>query len=115
MSNWLDFAAIKQSVPLAVVLRQYEVPLRRSGRHQYRGICPIHRGEGREAFHANLRRNLFHCFSCGAGGTVLDFMVAMEGCTLLEAARKLQSMAAMPAAATPAAVLGEPRVTKKIM
>jgi hypothetical protein len=114
MSNWVDFAALKQIIPLSVVLRQYEVALRRSGRHQYRGICPIHRGEGPEAFHANLRRNLFHCFSCGAGGTVLDFIAAMEGCTLLEAARKLQSMAALPASATPAA-LGKPRVTKKII
>lgn len=113
MDHYIDFAVIKQSVALAVVLRQYQVPLRRSGRDQYRGICPIHRGTGREAFHANLRRNLFHCFSCGAGGTVLDFIVAMEGCTLREAACKLQPMAAMPASAAPVAVPGNPRVTKK--
>jgi DNA primase len=113
MDQYIDFAAIKQSVALAAVLRQYQVSLRRSGRDQYRGTCPIHRGAGQEAFHANLRRNLFHCFSCGAGGTVLDFIVAMEGCTLREAACKLQRMAAMPASTAPAAVLGKPRVTKK--
>jgi DNA primase len=71
MPNWVDFAAIQQSVPLASLLRRYPVKLRRSGRDQYRGYCPIHGGEGREAFHANLTRNVFHCFSCGAGGTVL--------------------------------------------
>jgi DNA primase len=113
MSNWVDFAILKQSVPLAVVLRQYQVSLRRSGREQYRGICPIHRGEGREAFHANLQRNLFHCFSCGAGGTVLDFIAAMERCTLPEAARKLQPMAAMPATAATSTAPEKPRVTKK--
>jgi DNA primase len=113
MSNCVDFAAIKRRVGLAVVLRQYQVSLRRSGRDQYRGLCPIHRGEGRDAFHANLSRNLFHCFSCGAGGTVLDFVAAMEGCTLTQAARKLERVSAVvPGDATPACS-EKPLVTKK--
>jgi DNA primase len=99
MQTWVDFATIKQSVGLAPVLRRYQVSLRRSGRDQYRGLCPIHRGEGRDAFHANLSRNIFHCFSCGAGGTVLDFVAAMEGCTLREAARQLAGETAVPGVA----------------
>jgi len=102
MQTWIDFAAIKQSVGLAPVLRRYRVSLRRSGRDQYRGLCPIHCGEGRDAFHVNLSRNIFHCFACGAGGTVLDFVAAMEGCTLREAASQLADQAALPA------VLAEP-------
>ena len=47
MQTWVDFAAIKQNVGLAPVLRRYQVSLRRSGRDQYRGLCPIHRDEGR--------------------------------------------------------------------
>jgi DNA primase len=90
MSNKVDFAAIKRSVRLAPVLERYHVQLRRSGRDQYRGRCPIHQGEGPEAFHANLSRNIFHCFSCGAGGSVLDFVAALEGCSLPEAAVRLQ-------------------------
>ncbi len=93
---WVDFAALKSSVPLAPLLRRYQVRLRRSGRDQYRGPCPIHRGEGPEAFHANLRRNIFHCFSCGAGGSVLDFVAAMEGCDLREAALRLRQDALIP-------------------
>lgn len=96
MSNWVDFATIKLNVGLAVVLRWYGISLCRSGRDQYRGLCPIHRGEGRDAFHVNLSRNVFHCFSCGAGGTVLDFIVAMEGCTLRQAALQVQRQTAMP-------------------
>lgn len=111
MENWVDFAAIKSSVGLAVVLRQYQVSLRRSGRDRYRGLCPIHRGAGREAFHANLSRNIFHCFSCGAGGTVLDFVAAMENCTLREAARKLAGETAAPGVA--ASVACQATVTKK--
>ena len=92
MINWLDFKSIKRTVTLESVLRHYQVKLRRSGKDQYRGCCPIHRGDGHDAFHVNLARNVFHCFSCGAGGTVLDFVAAMEGCSLFDAAHRLQSM-----------------------
>jgi DNA primase len=94
MQNWVDFATIKRTVELAPLLRHYQVKLHRSGRDQYRGCCPIHGGEGREAFHANLSRNIFHCFACGAGGTVLDFVAAMDRCSLREAALKLSCQAA---------------------
>jgi DNA primase len=114
MSNWLDFAAIKQQVALSVVLRQYQVPLRRSGRYQYRGICPIHRGQGRDAFHVNLSQNVFHCFSCGAGGSVLDFVAAMERCSLREAARRLQQDCGMAAQTARGISRGSPTVTEKM-
>ena len=96
MSDWVDFAAVKRSVPLALIFERYHVKLRRSGRDQYRGHCPIHHGEGPEAFHANLSRNIFHCFSCGAGGSGLDFVAAIEGCTLREAALRLHQQAFVP-------------------
>ncbi len=112
MSNWVDFAAIKQSVPLASLLRRYHVQLRRSGRDQYRGRCPIHRGDSQEAFHANLNRNIFHCFSCGAGGSVLDFVTAMEGCALREAALRLRQDAFLPHESTAAIRDGKQLVTK---
>ena len=112
MANWLDFKAIKRGVSLQSVLRHYEVELRRSGPDQYRGGCPIHRGEGRDTFHANLARNIFHCFACGAGGTVLDLVAAMEGCTLREAAEKLQ-LGTAPVNESVASRIGKERVTEK--
>jgi DNA primase len=96
MINWLDFRSIKRRVTLESVLRHYHVNLRRSGKDQYRGCCPIHRGDGQDAFQVNLAGNLFHCFACGAGGTVLDFVAAMEGCSLFEAAQRLQAMRCLP-------------------
>ena len=92
MSDWLDFKSIKREVNLESVLRYYRVDLRRSGKDQYPGRSPIHRGEGRDALHANMARNVFHCFACGAGGTVLDFVAAMERCSLYEAAEKLKTL-----------------------
>jgi DNA primase len=92
MINPPDFKSIKCSVTMESVLRHYQVQLRRSGKDQYRGCCPIHRGGGHDAFHVNSARNIFHCFACGAGGTVLDFVAAMEDCSLFEAAQRLQAM-----------------------
>src|ERR1043166_525504 len=92
MINLPDFLSIKRGVKLEFVLRHYHVKLRRSGKDQYRGCCPIHHGDGRDAFPVNLARNVFHCFACGAKGTVLDFVAAMEGCSLFDAAYRLQSM-----------------------
>ncbi len=113
MRAWVDFAAVKGSVPLASVLRRYEVKLRRSGRDQYRGCCPIHRGQGREAFHANLTKNVFHCFACGTGGTVLDFVAAMEKCSLREAALKLAGQAGPSGNPPSNAITARQLVTKK--
>ena len=90
MSSWVEFATIKQAVPLMAVLEHYQLTgLRRSGRDQWRGCCPLHGGAGQDAFHVNTARQLFHCFSCGAGGTVLDLVAAIEQCGLREAAQKL--------------------------
>ena len=91
MANWVSFAEIKSRVALDHLLRHDRVEgLRGSGRQQVRGRCPIHQGQGTEAFHANLERNVFHCFACGAGGNVLDFVAAMERCSVREAALRLQ-------------------------
>jgi DNA primase len=90
MSSWVEFAWIKQAVPLMAVLERYQIGgLRRSGQEQWRGRCPLHDGEGQDSFHVNTGQQLFHCFSCGAGGTVLDLMAALEQCGVREAAQKL--------------------------
>jgi DNA primase len=90
MAGWIEFASLKQAAPLMKVLERYGVGgLRRSGKDQWRGRCPLHEGEGRDAFHVNTARQLFHCFSCGAGGTVLDLVASLEGCGVREAAQKL--------------------------
>jgi DNA primase len=92
MTSWIEFETIKRAVPIVVVLEYYQIgELRRSGPHQLRGRCPLHSGEGRDTFHANTAAQVFHCFSCGAGGSVLDLVAAIERCGLREAARKLLS------------------------
>jgi len=91
-SQEVNFAAIKQAVAMEAVLRHYQVEdIAGSRNGRYRGPCPIHHGEGRDAFHADLKRKIFHCFSCGAGGDVLDLVALLDRCTLREAALQLKA------------------------
>jgi DNA primase len=107
----VNFAAVKQAVTLEAVLRHYQVDDLQGGRGgRYRGRCPIHRGEGRDAFHIDVERKIFHCFSCGAGGDVLDLVALLNQCTLREAALQLKDW--FPGAATRRDPPTRQRVTK---
>lgn len=89
-NEWVDFRAVKEAVSLAEVLRAYGVDWLRARRPgQLEGRCPIHRGDGADAFHVSVSQNAFHCFACQAGGNVLDFVAAMERCSVREAALRL--------------------------
>jgi len=88
--NWVDFAAVKGAVNLEAVLRHYQVPGLRRHRDQLQGCCPIHGGHRDDSFRAHLTKNVFQCFACHAHGNVLDFVAAMEKCSIREAALQLQ-------------------------
>jgi DNA primase len=65
-----------------------QVRLKRTGRNLV-GLCPFH-NEKTPSFSVNAERGFFHCFGCGAGGTVFDFVMRLEALTFAEA---LQSLA----------------------
>jgi DNA primase len=90
MPGWVDFAAVKRVVSLETVLRHYQVQGLRRRRNRLQGRCPIHRGEREDSFRVDLDKNVFHCFSCQAEGNVLDFVAAMEQCSIRDAALRLQ-------------------------
>ena len=94
-NEWIDFRAIQEAVSWEAVFEHYEVKkLRRRRRDQLEGCCPLHHGEREDAFHVSLSKNVFHCFACDAKGNVLDFVAAMERCSIREAALKLQACSA---------------------
>ena len=104
MGEWVEFGAIKQAVSLEAALRHYRVSgLRRLG-DRLEGRCPIHGGQREDSFRASLRKNAFHCFACQAQGNVLDFVAAMEKCSIRQAACRLQRwFAVTPSGPAPAA------------
>jgi DNA primase len=63
------------------------VRLKRVGRN-YVGLCPFH-NEKTPSFSVNGERGFFHCFGCGAGGTVFDFVMRLEGLTFPETVQSL--------------------------
>jgi len=114
MGTWVDFKAVKDAVPITAVLQHYGVQgLKKSG-HELRGRCPIHKGEGSDAFKVNVEKNVFQCFSCQAKGNVLDFVAAMEKCSVRDAGVKLQEWFTIAAGSGQGAATTAPATGSKL-
>ncbi|MBN1165388.1 MAG: DNA primase [Candidatus Krumholzibacteriota bacterium] len=61
--------------------------LKRAGRN-FKALCPFH-GEKTPSFMVSPDKQIFHCFGCGKGGNVFNFIMENEGVSFLEAVRKL--------------------------
>lgn len=69
-----------------------EAKLRKFGADKWRGQCPImkHRSQGTFSVYREKRGNLaFTCFACGAHGSVIDLVMALDGCSKDDAIRRL--------------------------
>jgi transposase len=90
---YIDFAHLKQQLPLSRVLDQLGLTARLRGRGpQRRCACPLHRGDARgRTFSVNLDDNVFQCFAkeCGRKGDVIDLWAATHGWPLRAAALDL--------------------------
>jgi DNA primase len=117
-NTYVDFRAVKEAVSIRMALDHYGVNWLRKNGEELRGRCPIHKGEGTDTFHASVAKNIFNCFSCKARGNVLDFVAAMEQCTVRDGAIKLAEWFSIPSSserpkpaapkkATPASNRGE--------
>lgn len=81
-----NFQEIKSAVPVDIALVHYGITIKAQGKRLI-GCCPIHNGSNPKAFVVSADRKAWHCFGdCSRGGTVLDLVMALENCTLTEAA-----------------------------
>lgn len=101
MSQWVDFRVLKQNISIERVLASYRVALQRVGQNQLRGACPLptHGSErSRQSFSVDTAKNVWTCHSASCcelrqgrvGGNVLDLVALLEGCTIRDAALRLQ-------------------------
>lgn len=78
--------AIRERISIVEVVSGY-VTLKKAGRN-YVGLCPFH-SEKTPSFTVNDDRGLFHCFGCGAGGTVFTFLMRADRIEFPEAVEML--------------------------
>ena len=78
--------AIRERVSIVEVVSGY-VSLKKAGRNHV-GLCPFH-AEKTPSFTVNEERGLFHCFGCGAGGTVFTFLMRADRIDFREAVEVL--------------------------
>ena len=66
-------------------------PLKRAG-STFKALCPFHQ-EKSPSFTVNPQRQRYHCFGCGEGGSVFDFVAKYESVDFPTAARRLAERA----------------------
>ena len=66
-------------------------PLKRAGAN-FKALCPFHQ-EKTPSFMVSPSRQTFHCFGCGAGGSVFRFVMEYEHLDFPSAVRKLATRA----------------------
>ena len=59
------------------------------------GLCPFH-SEKTPSFSVSPDKQIYHCFGCGKGGGVINFIMEIEGLTFPEAVEFLARRAGMP-------------------
>lgn len=67
------------------------VRLKRTG-GGYMGLCPFH-NEKSPSFHVNPSRQMYKCFGCGVGGSVITFVMEYENYSFTEAIEALAQRA----------------------
>ncbi|MCB0913991.1 MAG: DNA primase, partial [Propionibacteriaceae bacterium] len=83
---------LKDRVGLAEVIGR-RVRLVRKG-HEHQGLCPFH-NEKTPSFTVNEDKGFYHCFGCGAHGSVFDFVMNTENMSFPEAVERLAAEAGM--------------------
>ncbi len=69
--------------------------LKRVG-NRYQALCPLHNDKKTPSFSVSPDKQLFHCFGCGAGGTVITFVMQKENLDFVEACKYLADRAGVP-------------------
>jgi DNA primase len=75
---------VKTQTDIVRIVGEY-VRLKKAGQN-FSGLCPFH-NEKSPSFNVHPAKQFYHCFGCGKGGDVFQFVMEMEKCTFPEAVR----------------------------
>ncbi|MBA2313234.1 MAG: DNA primase [Actinobacteria bacterium] len=82
-----DIDALRERADVVEIMSDY-TRLKKSGTHTLKGLCPFH-SEKTPSFTLNSAKGLFHCFGCGQGGDIYNFVERVENLSFPEAAEWL--------------------------
>ena len=83
---------IKHEIDIVNVVEEY-VSLKKSGKN-YMGLCPFHQ-EKTPSFSVNPEEQFYHCFGCGAGGDVINFVMEIDSLSFQESLTLLAERAGL--------------------
>ena len=89
--QWLD--ELRARADIVKVIGSY-VTLKKNG-HRYVGLCPFH-NETAPSFSVDEQKQVYHCFGCKAGGSVIQFVMDIEHLSFPEAVAFLADQLHMP-------------------
>jgi DNA primase len=81
---------VREATDILEVISQF-VSLKKKGK-SYMGLCPFHQ-EKTPSFSVDPVRGFYHCFGCGVGGNVFNFIMEIEKVGFPEALRSLADKA----------------------
>ena len=76
-----------KSIPLTSLVQTSGIELKRRGANLV-GMCPFHL-EKTPSLVVTPRKNLWHCFGCGLGGSTIDWVMRMQGLEFRQAVERL--------------------------
>ena len=82
-----DIATVRERAPIEDIIGQH-VMLKSAGVGSLKGLCPFH-DERSPSFHVRPGAGRWHCFGCGEGGDVIEFVMRMDGLPFAEAVEYL--------------------------
>jgi DNA primase len=89
-----DKEELKARINIADVVGDY-VALKPAGGGSYKGLCPFH-DEKSPSMTVTPSKGMYHCFGCGVGGDVFNFLGSIEKLTFYEAVEKLAARIGFP-------------------
>ncbi len=84
-----DVEALRRAHPIEAVVAASGVELARRG-HGFMGCCPFHE-DSTTSLSVGGVPDRFHCFGCGAGGDVIEYVARFTGLAFVDAVRALES------------------------
>jgi DNA primase len=65
------------------------VSLKKAGKN-FKGLCPFHK-EKTPSFIVSPEKQIYHCFGCGKGGNVFNFIMSVENISYIESVKRIAS------------------------